>query len=512
MSLHKRTLIIISLTIISLITISYVTSRSILLSSFSRLEEQYAVQNVERASALLSNEISDLDRSTHDWASWDQTYAFINDEFDQFRKVNLVDSVFTTLRLNVMLFVHSSGRVVFSRAFDFRNEKEIPFPQSLQACLLTKTLLNHTDGEGNITGIVLLPQGPMLISSRPILTSEEKGPVRGTVIFGRFLDNDEISRLAGITLLSLNIHLFNDLKLPSDFLSVHSALIKDHGTKIIVHPLNSQTIAGYIALKDIYGRPALILKAEMPRDVYKQGQIIFDYLILSLLTIGIVFALVIFILLDKLVLNRLENLRDSVISIRTSGNLSMRIPVKGTDELSSLADEINKMLEAQEHAEKVLQSYTLSDELTGLYNRRGFMTLAEQQVKIADRMKGRMLLIFADVDDLKMINDTLGHLEGDRALIDTAHLIRETFRESDIVARIGGDEFVVFTMETYEINAEVLISRLQENLDAFNAKSTRRYKLAVSVGIARYDPEKPSSIDELLARADRLMYEHKQSK
>ncbi len=143
MSLHKRTLIIISLTIISLITISYVTSRSILLSSFSRLEEQYAVQNVERASALLSNEISDLDRSTHDWASWDQTYAFINGEFDQYRKVNLVDSVFTTLRLNVMLFVHSSGRVVFSRAFDFENEKEIPFPQSSQAYLLTKTLLKR---------------------------------------------------------------------------------------------------------------------------------------------------------------------------------------------------------------------------------------------------------------------------------------------------------------------------------------------------------------------------------
>jgi diguanylate cyclase (GGDEF)-like protein len=129
---------------------------------------------------------------------------------------------------------------------------------------------------------------------------------------------------------------------------------------------------------------------------------------------------------------------------------------------------------------------------------------------MADRAKRKMVLLFADFDELKQINDTLGHHEGDLALIKIADVLRETFRESDIIARIGGDEFVVLALETDGVSAEILITRLQESLEARNARGDRRYKLSLSVGIARYDPKHPCSIDELLARADRAMYEQKQ--
>jgi diguanylate cyclase (GGDEF)-like protein/PAS domain S-box-containing protein len=159
-----------------------------------------------------------------------------------------------------------------------------------------------------------------------------------------------------------------------------------------------------------------------------------------------------------------------------------------------------------------LRSMSLRDELTGLYNRRGFIMFAGQQLKIADRMKSGVSLLFADLDGLKQINDTFGHQEGDRAIIDTANVLEGTFRDSDIIARIGGDEFVVLGLKSHEMYFELLTSRLKENIDIYNAERGRPYKLMLSIGVSSYDPENPCSVEELLTRADKLMYEEKQRK
>jgi diguanylate cyclase (GGDEF)-like protein len=159
-----------------------------------------------------------------------------------------------------------------------------------------------------------------------------------------------------------------------------------------------------------------------------------------------------------------------------------------------------------------LRAMSLIDELTGLNNRRGFLFLAQQHMKIANRTKRGMLVLYADLDRMKEINDRLGHREGDQALIDTAAVLKESFREADIIARIGGDEFAVIAIEAGKDSAEILEARLRDNFDARNARGDRRYTLAISVGIARYDPDSPCSLDELLARADASMYEQKHGK
>jgi len=120
--------------------------------------------------------------------------------------------------------------------------------------------------------------------------------------------------------------------------------------------------------------------------------------------------------------------------------------------------------------------------------------------------------VYADLDGLKQINDSFGHQEGDLALIKVAEILRATFRASDIVARLGGDEFAVLAVEVNSVSPETLVTRLQQNLEAHNTSRNRRYKLSLSVGMARYDVEHPCPIDQLLAQADTLMYEHKQSK
>lgn len=161
---------------------------------------------------------------------------------------------------------------------------------------------------------------------------------------------------------------------------------------------------------------------------------------------------------------------------------------------------------------KKLEQAMITDELTGVYNRRGFLALAEQQIKTARRLEKGRLLLSADLDNLKTINDTFGHKEGDSALIHAANVLKESFRESDIVGRIGGDEFVVFQMRSAEDASEKLTERLQKNLDIHNAETGRKYKLSISVGIVRCDSDCTYSLDELLTQADKLMYERKMLK
>jgi diguanylate cyclase (GGDEF)-like protein len=123
-----------------------------------------------------------------------------------------------------------------------------------------------------------------------------------------------------------------------------------------------------------------------------------------------------------------------------------------------------------------------------------------------------MLLFFADLDGMKWINDTLGHEAGDRALNEVAVVLKETFRASDIIARTGGDEFAILTMDTTGISPEIIMTRLQDQVDKHNNEGGRRYKISISMGTAYYDPGNPCSLDELMSRADKLMYDQKRSK
>jgi diguanylate cyclase (GGDEF)-like protein len=166
----------------------------------------------------------------------------------------------------------------------------------------------------------------------------------------------------------------------------------------------------------------------------------------------------------------------------------------------------------REHrAEETLRVISLTDDLTGLYNRRRFFVLTEQYLKVALRNKKRLSLLFIDMDDLKWINDNCGHNEGDQALVEFAKILKQSFRESDIIARIGGDEFVVLFVSADE-NTERLLDRLHENLKEYNDQRSRRYPLSISVGTAQFDPESPVSIDELLSKADASMYAQKRKK
>jgi diguanylate cyclase (GGDEF)-like protein len=170
-----------------------------------------------------------------------------------------------------------------------------------------------------------------------------------------------------------------------------------------------------------------------------------------------------------------------------------------------------KSLEVEREAKSAFYDASLKDELTGLYNRRGFLTFAEEQIKLACSGRRELLVIFADVDGLKAINDGFGHSEGDRALKKVAEVLLTVFRDTDVAARMGGDEFAVLALDCSPSGLLRINAHFDKLLRAINA-SNSPWKLSISIGTLHVDAKHQLSIEELLRKADGMMYEQKRSK
>ena len=345
MNLRRKTFLIITVALITMTLIVYVGAQFILLDNYEALEKQRAEVNVKRCLNALSNELSELDSTASDWAAWDDTYAFIQDANDNYLKSNLVDDTFVNLRLNIMLFVNSTGNIVYGKAFNLQNMIETPVPQDmLQLLSATDLLWHHADTESSLTGMVPLQEAPLLIASQPILTSQSKGPIRGTLIMGRYLTSEEIENLEKTNYLPVVITPFNESETQIDFQSLYSSPPFED-TPIFTRQLNADTISGYALINDIYGGFSFMLRVDMQRDVYKQGVISVTFFILALLGSGIALGLVAILIVEKGFLSRIEQLAINVKKMGKSKDFSERLSWNSKDELSLLAETIDGMME-----------------------------------------------------------------------------------------------------------------------------------------------------------------------
>jgi len=185
--------------------------------------------------------------------------------------------------------------------------------------------------------------------------------------------------------------------------------------------------------------------------------------------------------------------------------------IKGDVDARTLERTMRYAIERQRTLSQ-LRAMSLTDELTGLYNRRGFVNLADRQMALAARTGWRLMLLFADLDGLKHVNDRFGHAEGDLFLTDMAGLLKHTFRASDVVARVGGDEFAVLAIDTPADDGEPMLRRLRRAIESHNAKAGRQWTVAASIGVAHYNPANPRTLGELLDEADAMMYEQKRAR
>jgi len=186
----------------------------------------------------------------------------------------------------------------------------------------------------------------------------------------------------------------------------------------------------------------------------------------------------------------------------------VKVGMRMVDLQMSLAQRVAELELAQES----LRNLSLTDDLTGLYNRRGFFALAKQQLNSARREGRHASLVYIDMDGLKRLNDTHGHEIGSRVIQEVGDILRETFRSSDLIARIGGDEFVVFETSNDQIDEGTDVQRLQDNVTRHNAQQARDYEISLSIGVASMDSDSSMTLEELLKNGDKTMYQQKRSK
>ena len=228
------------------------------------------------------------------------------------------------------------------------------------------------------------------------------------------------------------------------------------------------------------------------------------------LPLGVLAALVVVMLFMERVVTRVRSMEGIARSLEEG--MPMREPSTSADELGRLERVLVLSATRVVQLQGELRHMGTSDALTRLMNRRGFLPTAEYRLDIAKRNNRRMALTFLDLDGLKSVNDTLGHSAGDGMITEAAYIMRETFRPSDLIARMGGDEFCVLFETDSEDEAEAALGRLQDAADEANEQEGRPFILSMSAGVAMFDPQEPRTLDQLLAVADEKMYEHKRAK
>ncbi len=359
MTLRQKTLLILGVTFLCLFIVLDFSLSTLWLNGFAKIESHQTQQNVERVTQALADDLMKLDTTAGDWSAWDDTYTFAGDGDETYIQENLANSTLANLGLNYMVFLNTAGQIIYAKGLNLQQGVAAPVPSSLKQYLsANSSLLQSTQVNTRQTGIVLLPEGPLLVALRPIINSDRTLPSRGTLLLGHFLDTAKVKQLAKLTRLAIAVYPIQDTQLPGDFQAVRSNLTQKASNAkiqsqppILVRPLGSERIAGYTLLRDIQGYAGLLLRVDTPRDIYQQGKQGLNYVVGSLLAVGLAFGLVILLLLEKLVLSPLAHFIAVVRRIRASGSLSGRLLINGNDELSLLGTAINRLLETLQQSQ-----------------------------------------------------------------------------------------------------------------------------------------------------------------
>ena len=312
MGLKGRALCMTFIIIISMIIVIYFISDIVFLKSFRDLEEKNVRVNVKRVENMIQNQMDELHCINRDWAPWDDTYRFIHEKNREYIQGNLLDEVFENLQINMIVFLDNKNNIIFSKGFDLQQNQEVAIPQKTKEALLENSILtSHKNEQDGKKGILLLPEGSLLVVSHPIVTSEFKGPIRGTLVMGRYLSEEQVNQIAKTLQLSVRVHHLNSSHLSPEIRSIQGQLI--NRDSILVLPIDKNSVKGYSALKDIVGKPAVIVEVEKYREVYKQGQISRNYFLLLLVGVCFVFSILVFVFMEKLILIP-SGLRDALLN------------------------------------------------------------------------------------------------------------------------------------------------------------------------------------------------------
>lgn len=359
MTLRQKTLLVTGVVLAVVIVLLYVVLRVILDNAYAALEAQDAQENVQRALNALDDEIAAFSNTTWDYARWDDSVAFVqspNPDSDYIVD-NYTSETFGSHRINLAVYADPSGEIVYSTGYDLETDSLLPVPQSVQDYLTTHPdLLRHDSAESSTTGIVKLPEGVMIVASRPVVNSEGTDPVEGALLWGRWLTEAEIQSLADSARLDLRLTRTDDSATLSEAVANAMTVLRaENAPTTLVTPLDEQRVAGYALVNDLDGTPALLVDVELPRGIYQQGQNSLNSLLIAIAATGAVLILVTLIVLERFVLKPVAELSSSVSRIGGENGTTERLPVTGGDELARLGGQINHMLDRLQQTQEAIR-------------------------------------------------------------------------------------------------------------------------------------------------------------
>ena len=355
MSLRASVVAIIACTTLVLAALAHIISGGLIRGSFAGLEEHTVQENVQRVLSAMQDDITKLDRFVLDWASWDDTYRFIVDRNPAYEESNLLDGTFRDQKLSLIAYFDAQGRMAWGRCFDLKADAQVPFFSGLLPQLTPSApLLHHQREDSSKAGVIMLDQGPMYVASRPILTSDGQGPIRGALVMGRLLDNTVLAALAARTRLALRLTSLRSGQFSPRELEAVSRL-KDSPEPLVM-PRDQDLTEGYILLPDVSGRPAQLLTVRMPRDIFAAGQRTALHNLVTTLAVCLVLGLAMVLLLERLVVWPISSLGREVNRIGSQRAFAERVAAPGQAELDMLAGRINAMLGELEDSQRSLEA------------------------------------------------------------------------------------------------------------------------------------------------------------
>jgi signal transduction histidine kinase len=396
LKLRKKMFLIFGLSYILVFLGLFFTTNTFLMSGFIELEDASIEKQAGMGVNALKMRINELDDVTHGFAAWDNSYYFIQSNITHFIDSMLLGSNFVESRISFLVFVDNSGRVVYSKAFDIMSLSDVPFPSSVMEIIVGDDSLKfHESMDDKVTGILSAPEGLFIVSSRPILTSEKKGPIMGALICGRLLDALELEKLKETTFLSLEIHDLNGLSGDSELSGVVSKL--SSGETVAVERPSSEAISGYSLLYDIFGDPVLLLEVESQRDIYMHSLMMVAYFAVTSILVGVIIAFISMITMNRLVLSPLLRLSTEVNEIDPHAIELRNVVIPGDDELATLSDNIDNMLQ------------TLNDYQRRLKESERMATIGETSAMVGHDLRNPLQVVYLLGSRLKK---TIGLIRG----------------------------------------------------------------------------------------------------
>lgn len=331
MTLRRTTALIVATAFVCTAVGLYGFSTLVTGQSFSDLERSYAERDIDRARNAIADEIAQLDITASDWASWDATWEYMHDRNRAYEDENLGLDTLETLDLHYLVLIGLDGKPVLTRGADLESGEPLPpAPDLFRELPVPPRLPGHAAETYTRSGIVILEGGPLMFALRPVLTSEDRGPARGYLLVGRYLDERTLARLSGQTLLGLS-------------LETHEAR---PGEDVAILELDNDTLlaSGMLVTENHQG--TLSLQTRVDRDIAREAARVSRWMLIVAAAVTLVMGIAIFWLLERLVVRRLRRLSRELGSIGGTGTLGGRVAAEGRDEVGRLAADINRMLDS----------------------------------------------------------------------------------------------------------------------------------------------------------------------